>query len=412
MNLTALICIQGSNAVVPLIVFPFALHALGSTAYAELVFSEAIALFVLAIVTYSFDIVGVSNVVRLRCERPDPDLSGLFSAIFYVRLLLFVVAAACALALYRAFTDGSLVNIALWMLIPLSYVFQSTWLYQGLESNAPVAIFSFVSRTACVALVVALIDRPSDKYLLPGIMGSTYFLGGLGAFAYAKYRYQLRLRRVSWKNLRQLIVEGKEMFLGNISVSLSKDMNVIILGTVGVPAHSLAAYSIAEKLIKSFQAIARPLNQLFFPKTIRAIKDELEPSWRVAKAIFRQTLPQLGVLLLVLCLIVACYFVVGKNISSIASFPNVGEIVQFLTIMVPGVFFGVASFMLGSVGLNYLNCRNYFFRVILIVGLVSVSVCYWFAHSIGAMAAAFCYVSAEVLTALLTVRRYGLTTER
>ncbi len=242
--------------------------------------------------------------------------------------------------------------------------------------------------------------------MVPAIMGSTYLLGGVASFSYAIYRYELRLQRVAWRELLHMIHEGKEIFLGNISVSLSRDFNILILGAVGVPAHSLSAYSVAEKFTKSLQAVARPLNQLFFPIAVRAIRNEREPSVAVAKTIFQLTLPQLGAVALMLTALAVTYRTTGKNIAAVASFPNRDEIVSYLCVMAPGVFFGIASFMFGGVGLNYLKCRAYYFRVILFVGISSASTCYLLSHWIGAAAAVYCYLGSEILTALLVIHRF------
>jgi O-antigen/teichoic acid export membrane protein len=407
MNITALTCIQGSNALAPLVVFPYALHTLGSVPYAELILSEAVSLLVLAIVVFSFDVLGISSVVQLATRGDRGGLSELFSSILYVRLSLFFSATFAAVTFYHFAMGGPFTTIMLWTMVPLAYIFQSTWLFQGLERNMPPAVFALVSRVACVGLILALVRVPNDKNLVPAIMGLTYLLGGLASFAYAAYRHELRLQKVRWGKLSKLVVDGKEVFLGNISVSLSKDMNVLILGLIGVPAHSLAAYSVAEKLTKSFQAFARPLNQLFFPKAIRAIENERAPTWPIAKKLLRLTLPQLATLTFILVVLAIGYLVAGKYTTIIASFPNIAEITSFLSVMISGVFFGIVSFMLGSVGLNYLNCRAYVFKVILAVGLLSASTCFVLAHWIGAFAGVYCYAAAELLTALLIVQRFG-----
>jgi PST family polysaccharide transporter len=406
LNLGALTCIQGANALAPLVIFPYALHALGSQAYAELALSEAIALLSLAIVIFSFDVIGVTSVVHLKAEDNHEGISQLFSSILYIRLFLLFSAAIVAIPFYHFALGGSSLTIALWTLVPLAYIFQSTWLFQGLESNLPPAVFAMASRLACVGLIFAFVGRPSDKNLVPAIMGATYMLGGLASVGYAAYRYGLRLRRVALKKLLHLAHDGKEIFFGNISVSLSRDFNVLILGLVGVPAHSLAAYSVAEKFTKSLQAVARPLNQLFFPKAVRAIRNEHEPSRPIAKKIFRQTVPQLAAVAVMLLVLVIGYLVAAKYTTRLAAFPNIEEIISFLSVMAPGVFFGVVSFMFGGVGLNYLNCRAYYFRVILLVGILSASTCFLLAHWTGASAAVYCYLGSEILTALLIVQRF------
>lgn len=405
-NLASLVGVQASNALAPLAIFPFLLQALGSEAYAEIAFAEAISLLVLAVVVFSFEVTGVSDLVRFRQADDDEAISRLFSSVLLIRLTLFVVSAGVAIGLYTLVVGGSLRMISLWMLIPLAYVFQSLWFFQGSENNAPVGIVTLLSRVACVALVFFLIRDEHDRELVPAIMGATYLLGGLAAFAYARFRYRLRLQAIPLTEIRRALLEGKEVFAGNIAVSLQRDFNVLILSVVGVPAGALAAYSVAEKLSKSIQAVSRPLNQLFFPKVIRAIKDETAPTRAVARKIAIRTVPQVALTAMLLAVLTAGYFAVQATTTVLATYPNIEQITLMLAIMAPTVIFGITTFMFGSAGLNYLGHRRTFFAIILTTGATSAGLCFVLSHWIGAYAAALCYAGAEVASALLVVCQY------
>lgn len=406
MNLGALVSIQGANALAPLIIFPYVLQMIGSRGYAELVLAESVSLLVLAVVVYSFDVVGVASLAALKAENNLEKISHLFSAILYLRLLLWFAAAVVALVFHHLVFHGSWVVMALWTLVPLAYVFQSTWLFQGFERNVQPAVVAVISRLTCIVFILWLIRNPSDKLLVPAIMGGFYLAGGVASLGYAVYGVGIRFRAVTYQQLWKMLHDGKEIFLGNISISLSRDFNVLILGLVGIPAHALSAYSIAEKVTKCVQAVARPLNQLFFPKTVRAIKDDKEPSRTVARKILRHTVPQVSVLAVVLVALLASYVWTSRYTTYMTRLSGSEEIQSYLLIMIPSIFFGIFNFMFGSVGLNYLNCRIYFFRAILFVGILCSSVCFILSHWVGAYAAAFCYLGSEVLIASLIAQRF------
>ncbi len=63
-NLAALTVIQGSNALIPLLIVPFAIATVGAGAYAQVAITEAISALVLAAVLYSFDVDGVARLSR------------------------------------------------------------------------------------------------------------------------------------------------------------------------------------------------------------------------------------------------------------------------------------------------------------------------------------------------------------
>ena len=406
-NLGALAGVQASNALAPLVMFPFLLHALGSEAYAEVVFAEALSLLVLTVVAFSFEVTSVPELVRLREKNDQEAISRLFSTVLCVRLILFAVSAIVAIGLYTLVLGGSWTMVSLWMLVPLAYVFQSLWFYLGSEHNAPVGIVTLVSRVSCVMLVFILVKDEHDGNLVPAVMGTTYLVGGVAAFAYAVHRYRLRLRAIPLRQLGRDLIDGKEIFAGNIAVSLQRDVNVLILGVAGVPAGSLAAYSVAEKLSKSLQAVSRPLNQLFFPKVVRAIRDDTAPTRSVARKIARRTVPQVALMALILVALTGCYFAVQAFTTILVTYPNIDQITSMLAIMAPTVVFGIVSFMFGLVGLNYLGHRKTFFAIILVTGTTSAAVCFTLSHWIGAYAAALCYAGAEIASALLVVYQYN-----
>lgn len=412
MNLSALTAIQGANALAPLVVFPYALHALGSAPYAQLVMSESISQLLLGFVIFSFDINGVSRAVHLKLQKDHEGLGRTFSAIFCIRLLLYVAGLAVAVAFYGLVIHGPWQIMVLWSLVPLSYIFQSLWLFQGLEANFPAAITALFSRLACVGLMFWLVRGPDDQMLVPAIMGGCYLVGGLCNFIFLLTRWNVRLHAVARRELLLMVKDGKEIFLGNFSVSLYRDLNVLILGLVGVAAPALAAYSVAEKLIKCLQAVARPLNQLFFPRVIKCIHGTASPSRAVAVTILRQTVPQLAGLLLVTLGLWAAYMVAYRVIPWIARFPDETLIAEFVGIMMVSVFFGVVNYMLGIVGLNHLDGRHYLFRAILSVGVLSAVTCFFLGSFIGAYAGVYCFVGAEFFLMLIIARKYLPVPER
>jgi PST family polysaccharide transporter len=183
-------------------------------------------------------------------------------------------------------------------------------------------------------------------------------------------------------------------------------MNILILGFVSGDGKAIAAYSIAEKLIKSIQATMRPLNQLFFPKVVRLTKEFKEPSKLIFKKILRLTLPQVTVLLVLGALFIAGFNIIENRIRFLREFPNKEEVVLLISIMCPAVLFGIANFMLGTAGLNHLNKRRYYFKSLLAVGILSVIGCLLMVYLFGAIGASGSFLFSEVFLLVLIVRIY------
>lgn len=405
-NLASLTTIQLSNAVLPLVIFPFTLNVIGSYPYSRVVLSEALALLVLPFILYSFEIDGVSKIVGLDIRADIKEISKVFSEVFFLRMFIFVMCLIAILLLSPLLEKDILVLVYCWMLIPLSHIFQSFWLFQGLELNAPVALFNLVSRLVCVGLVVWFVRNPSDYQLVPIIIGLCYLFGGITSLAYAFIKFKLRLRFFHFSEYKSSLISGKEIFLGNMSVVLYRDTNVLILGFLGCEAKAIAAYSIAEKLIKSFQATMRPLNQLFFPKVIRLTKETSEPNKSIFKNIFQLTLPQIIAFIVLGVLLIASFNIVEDHIKFFREFPNKKDVILLFIIMFPAILFGVANFMFGTAGLNYLNRRNYYFISILVVGIVSIIFCLILVFVFGVIGASASFLFSEMFLFAMIVRLY------
>gem|GEM_PF-1183911 len=409
-NLVALSCIQVSNGILPLFVFPYALSVVGFDLYSMIVVTEAVILMVLSAVLYSFDVEGVSKVVGLDIKKDIEELSRIFSEILYVRIAIWGL---CVVALLLAgfFLRREYLFLFLWwMLLPLSYVVQSSWLFQGLEKNVAIAAFVVLSRLLCVAFILFLVKSPSDYYMVPAVIGSCFIFGGLLSLAYAFSKLGLRFKFVVLSDLLQLVRNGKEIFLGNFSVLLYRDVNVILLQLVGGSQQAVAVYSVAEKLVKSTQASVRPLNQLFFPKALRALKDSKGADWGAFKKILRLTTPQLLALSGLIASVGVVYAALGNRIPFVRDFPDRDQIAPLVMMMMVTVFFGVSNFMFGTVGLNRLGERTYYFQSILAVGLLNLAICALLSSQLGSVGASLSFAISEILLLTLVVRRYSLRT--
>jgi PST family polysaccharide transporter len=400
-NFAALAAIQVSNAALPLIIFPFALKVTSAQNYSALALSEAIALCVLAIALYSFDIEAVPLVVGLDPQRESRRISKLFSSVLYARLALLLVAGGVT-AVFCELAFPHLTSLYLsWLIFSLSHVLQSAWLFQGLERNTAPAVATVLSRLSSVVLIVTIVRTPNQHSIIPILVGIPALGSALALFAYTAATTGIKLCTVSPKAIWQLIKSGRTIFGANISVVLYRDMNVLLLDLAGATATAISAYSLAEKFIKSIQATARPLNQLFFPRAVRALRPFSAPSPEPLRILSGLVLPQLGALGIFL----------GGGLTFIVLVPHLflptspaniyPSIITLMLIMSPAVFLGVFNFMAGTVGLTYLKAQRFFFHSVLLVGALNLPACFLFSRLFGEPGPALSYVLSELLLSLL-----------
>jgi len=405
-NLFALTCIQASNALIPLLIVPFVLSRIGAAAYAQIAVAEAVSMIAVATVLFSFEVDGVARIAGLNPQEDRATLSHAVSGIITTRLLLFLVVATVVMAGFCLLTDYSPFLLAFWLLVPLGQVFHSYWFYQGIETNLPPAIITLTSRAISVAVALYTIRGPADQLLMPLAIGAPFAIAGLISLAYKCRFLHVRLEWVGFDEIIRLLRHGSRIFIGNAAVIMYREINVLLLEIAGVNVHGIAAYSLVEKTVKMLQACTRPLSQLFFPKLLTALREIDAPTPSAARTIARYTIPQLTVVTAVLAIAPITYLLVGPYWPWLAQFGRLPHVAALLAIMAPATLFGLANFMYGSAGLNYLNARSYQLRSILITGVASAVLCTLLSHIFGVMAAGACFIGAEAFLFVLVLGRY------
>ena len=396
-NLVALTAVQASNALIPVLIFPYALFVLGAEGYSQVVLAEALSVIVLTAVLFSFEVEGVGLVINRRNPDQKAELSQVITAIVTTRLILFVFSAFLVLAGFFAVTGEFPAFLALWLLVPLGQVFYSYWFYQGMQDNLPVAVITILSRLAGLVLVYVLLDGPDHAYAIPLGIGAPFLLGGVLSLGYIFVKYRLKPTAIKSAEIRCLLFGGKEIVIGNIAVMLYRDLNVILLGLAGISASGVAAYSLAEKLIKMLQASVRPLSQLFFPKLIGALDGYTQPNRENAIIIIRMTLPQIAVVSAIIAMLALSYNIVTRFLPDLIEFDEAQDAAILFAVMTPAILIGIANYMFGVVGLNYLNGRHTLARSIILVGILNCALCIILSFSVGSFGAAISFVLSETL---------------
>jgi len=405
-NFVSLAAIQVANATLPLLIFPYALSVLGATHYADIVFSEVLSVIAISVVLYSFEIDAVAKVAGLTLKNHTYQISRIFSQVLYTRLCLFLVIAPLLILgtfLYRP----ELWHLTFWwMLVPLSYALQPTWMFLGLQQNGAPAVCVILTRAAAVFLIFVFVHEPQDKLFFPIIIGTCQLCGSLLMIAWAYRSLKLRLTCTSLSEIRTHIKEGKEIFFSNIGVTIYRDSNVILLGIIGLSSMEIATYSLAEKITKAVQAATRPLSMVFFPRAVVEIKKIGRISRQAGLTLGKLTLPQLGILAVLWAGLFGTYQLLIAYFSFANTIPELDTSMMLLPIMSIVTLFGVANFMFGSIGLNILSEKKYMLQAILIAAVVSVVATLILGSFFNATGACISLVLAEGVLYMLILYRY------
>jgi O-antigen/teichoic acid export membrane protein len=405
-NLGSLVVIQISNAMLPLIIFPFILKTIGEDGYSRIVIAEALVLIIHTFVLYSFEVNGISEIIKAKEKKNNEELSKIFFKILYTRLILLTLALVFLLSIINFLERDLSLLLLLWLLFPLSFIFQSSYFYQANEQNFFLALSVLISRLLGMYLIFNYIGSSEDIYLVPLIIGLSYTMGGLSAFIYVIYKFELNFVRISFDEIQQVLSTGKEIFFGRLSVMLFRNSNVLILNMIIDNNTAISVYSIAEKFINSLQAAIRPLNQLAFPKVISRLKNDDFPTKKLFIIIWKYTILQLFILFV---LVVIGYFFIYNYVylfSYLNDLPNKEDILYLFIIMLPSAFIGILNFMFGTAGLNELGSKVYYAKIIFTTGIISLILSFLLSYLFEEKGAAISFVLGETILFLLVIKKY------
>jgi O-antigen/teichoic acid export membrane protein len=357
-NILSLAAVQGANAVLPLVIYPITLTRVGVEHYGLLVQAEALSLFLLTLVLYSFEVTSVAAVVSLDAARDRTELSALLSRVLSARLVLFCLGAPFVCLAAFAISPALLPIVAAWCLVPLSFAMSPNWLFQGLQDNKALAISNVASRGLAMVLVLIIVRESEQVILVPVIIGGCYLLGALASLVAGMHKHQLELVAPEAKALVDMFKAGRRVFLGNLSTIVYKDINTLFLGFLGASSGAIAAYSMAEKLAKALQAAVRPLNQHYFPAAIK-LATANKPRRAVLAHMLRLSAIQQAALLMMIATGSTVYALFGGQILSAIGGQAFIPAVGLFFIMSIATLFGAANFMLGTAGLNAMGETRY-----------------------------------------------------
>lgn len=405
-NGLSLAAIQGANALFPLLIFPFLLGKLGTDAFTALVVAEALALYVLAVCLYSFDTTGVHSIIEAKSGKiKDADKICFFN-ILGARLGLFTLASIIVLALYEIFGEGSIEVLLAWLVFTFGMILQCNYYFQAIEKNWPLAIFVLISRLIAVAAIYYYIDGAEDLLVASIILAGSYLISGIAAIMLLCIHFkEIGLKRMQLPIMISMVIEERHLFFGNISVALFRSSNVLILAGVSNSA-AVAAYAMAEKTIKSLQALARPLNQHFATRAMKSwavYPHEKKTQVNAFDLIWKKTRIQVYVMSLITPISIALIYA-GAVWGVMPGYTL--DTLILIGLMSPAILFGVANAMFGVVGLKLLGAQSYFATAVIWVGVItflySIAASYFF----NAIGSATAYLFAECMLLIAFVIRY------
>lgn len=264
-HLFSMSVVQGLNAVLPLLTFPYLIRVLGLEQFGVFNYALATVHFLVVFVDYGLTLTGTRDVAVYKHDHQA--LNRLFSTKwalqFFLSLLALAVLAALVIWLPAWQAHPQLYFIA-FLLVPAN-VLLPTWFFQGMQDFKTLAWLTFANKLLYVALVFTMIRETSQLELLMLLYAGCTLSASLVGWGYLRLKMKLHFQWPGWQAVVEALRSGWAVFISSFSVTLYSNSALLLLGFFA-DARSLGMFSVVEKVLLVFRLGLSTLFSVIFPK--------------------------------------------------------------------------------------------------------------------------------------------------
>lgn len=298
-SLLSLSVLQGFVYIFPVIILGYLSEVIGVANIGAIAFAQSTVNYFLSFVDYGLKLNGTREVAL---NKNDPErLSKVFSTIVWIKTLLLLVSlviVALLVMIVPPLRDKALlIFFSLGVLV--GDVLVPVWFFQGMERMRYVTIMNIVTQTVFLVAVFLLVKQESHYIYVPLLGSLGYILSGVLSIFLVFARFNVRLVRVSWRELWDFLKAGWSVFLTDFLPNLYNNSTEFMLGLFASDM-ALGFYAVAKKVVDAFNQVSYVISRAYFPL--------LNRDFSYFKA-FRRVIFAAGALLSLLLLVSADYMV-------------------------------------------------------------------------------------------------------
>ena len=267
-NFSYLSLLQLFNVLLPLLIYPFLIRALGKDVFGLVVYAQAVASYFLILVSFGFNTSATRSVSLHRNDQVA--LREIISTVLQSKGVLLALSLIVLVVLWCFIpvihSNTWLFFLSMWVCV--YDVLFPIWYFQGIEQMKYITWITLISRLLFLGLMFLFIHTPADYLLVPIFNGFGAILAGILSLYIVFGRHKNKFRLQSASTLRMGFVESWTFFISQLFVNLYVNTNKLIVGTF-LGMTELAYFDLAEKIRNVMKTPQGILSQSLFPKISR-----------------------------------------------------------------------------------------------------------------------------------------------
>ncbi len=335
-NAFSLFILQGTNYILPLILFPYLVRVLGIENFGLLAFATATIAFFRGIVAYGFDLSGTQQIAVNQTEQRK--ITEIFNSILVVKAIL-VILSFILLVLLTALIDKIYVHWEVFLyafLIVIGDALFPTWFFQGMEKMKLITYIRIIYKSLFVLMVIFMVKTQDDYILVPLIDGIGAILAGIAALILVKKDFNISFKFPKFYDVIFQFKNSWNIFLSQMAVHFYTSINIFVLGLL-TNNQAVGYYALADKIYGAIRGLLIPVNQALFPFLSKQYIQNKLSYYKMIKKIsivYFIALVSLSVLT----------FIFSQNIVDLISGKNINESIGLLKIFSITILFAIGGF--------------------------------------------------------------------
>lgn len=395
----SVLLLSAGNAIgllAPLIAVPYLARVLRPEGWAPVLVAQAIALWVVLVLDFGFDLSGTRAVARVRASADDAAtvVHRVQSAKF--ALLPFGAALVIVAFALTPTLEGRTKLLGWTVAFALVRGLDPFWYFQGVERVLGPVIVQTATRLAAALGVFFFVHSPDDaaNVLALQAVGAATATLVLGIWMRQRVPFRAPSRRAATEGFR----EGAPLFTFRAASGLFASSNVFILSLFATPA-AVAVFGGAERLVRAGIGLLLPLTQAILPRVSHL--GETDPAG--ARAVVRRSLGVVGVAGLVIGLVTFAFAPLIVQLLLGEGYERAVPLLRLLAILPPLVAIDTVLGLHWAVPLGY---ERPFVRAVVVGGVINVLLAVVLAPRVGGMGVAAAILAGEAVIFVLLAPRY------
>lgn len=324
---------QVFNLLSPLIVAPIVILKCLDSGYAKVGLGFAMALFLILIVDYAFDIKATKSASENRND--SKVLEKILSTTIFTKIFLFttVFCFATTLILLVPFFHQEKSLLFLSLTIVLAQVFNPIWFLQGIENFKTISIVNIASKVTYVSLILLFVSQPDDYILVNLFLGISSFIFNLAGLIYIKRKYHFKIITPSFLEIKTILVADFTFCISQLFLS-ARQLSPFLLVSYFLGFSIAGQYRVIEQIVNLFRTFSQVFLKFFYAQACYKFIVDVNAGWKYWKkyTLMNVALISIGVLFLMSCsTFVLHYFnLTQESINELDFLFKIGLIISFL----------------------------------------------------------------------------------